>query len=76
MAAETHLLEYIRLSKRLDAEYCVIHCGYHFSLFKDTVMTHLIQTLSAAVRLAEELQLPLVIENMNRVHPDCEIVYL
>lgn len=75
-ASEEHLLEYIRLSKELSAEYCVIHCGYHFSLFKEVVMENLLRTLRAAVRLAEKIRLPLVIENMNVVHPDCEIVYL
>lgn len=75
-AAEAHLIEYIRLAKRLAAEYCVIHCGFHFSLFPDAVMMALLQTLRAAVEVAEVLEMPLVIENMNRVHPDCEIVYL
>jgi sugar phosphate isomerase/epimerase len=75
-ASEQHLLDYIHLAKQLEAEYCVIHCGFHFSLFQDAVMAALLQTLRAAVTVAEELALPLVIENMNRVHPDCEIVYL
>jgi sugar phosphate isomerase/epimerase len=39
-------------------------------------MESLFKTLRAAVRLAEEVDVPLVIENMNRVHPECEIVYL
>jgi len=75
-ASEQHLLEYVRLSKELSAEYCVIHCGYHFNLFREVVMESLLKTLRAAVRLAEKLNLPLVVENMNLVHPDCEIVYL
>jgi len=75
-ASERHLLNYINLSKRIGAEYCVIHCGYHFSQFSETVMESLFKTFTAATELAEELRLPLVIENMNRVHPDSEIVYL
>ena len=74
--SERHLLDYIRLSKAIGAEYCVIHCGYHFSQFNDAVMESLFETFRAAVGLAEEIGLPLVIENMNRVHPDSEIVYL
>ena len=31
--SEEHLLEYIRLSSEIAAEYCVIHCGYHFCMF-------------------------------------------
>jgi len=75
-ASERHLLDYIKLSKSIGAEYCVIHCGYHFSQFKDVVMESLFKTFRAAVGLAEEIELPLVIENMNRLHPDSEIVYL
>jgi sugar phosphate isomerase/epimerase len=75
-ASEQHLLDYIKLSKVIGAEYCVIHCGYHFSQFKDLVMENLFKTFRPAVKLAEDLDLPLVIENMNAVHPDSEIVYL
>lgn len=70
------VLEYIRLTKEIGAEYCMIHCGYHFSQHMDTVMESLFKTFRATVGLAEELEMPLVIENMNAVHPDSEIVYL
>jgi sugar phosphate isomerase/epimerase len=75
-ASEQHLLDYITLSKDIGAEYCVIHCGYYFSKYKDAVMQALFKTFRPAVKLAEELDLPLVIENMNAVHPDSEVVYL
>ncbi len=75
-ASEEHLLDYIKLSSDISAEYCVIHCGYHFSMFRELVMECLFNTFRAAVDLAEELKLPLVIENMNAVHPESEIVYL
>jgi sugar phosphate isomerase/epimerase len=75
-ASEQHLLDYITLSKDIGAEYCVIHCGYYFSKFKDVVMQNLFKTFRPAVKLAEELDVPLVIENMNAVHPDSEMVYL
>jgi len=75
-ASERHLLGYINLSKAIGAEYCVIHCGYHFSQLRKAVMESLLKTLTAAIELAEALRLPLVIENMNRVHPESEIVYL
>jgi sugar phosphate isomerase/epimerase len=74
-ASEQHLLDYITLSKDIGAEYCVIHCGY-YSKYKEAVMQNLFKTFRPAVKLAEELDLPLVIENMNAVHPDSEIVYL
>ena len=39
-------------------------------------MKNLFETFRAGITLAEELDVPLVIENMNAVHPDSEIVYL
>ena len=75
-ASEEHLLEYIHLTEEIGAEYCVIHCGYYFSQFHEFVMENLFETFRAGVALAEELDIPLVIENMNAVHPDSEIVYL
>lgn len=75
-AVEKHLLQYIELAYRLEAEYLVLHFGYHFSLFMDEVFQSLIQTFTPVVQLAEKYGLPIGIENMNKVHEDCEIAYL
>jgi len=75
-AVEKHLLSYVELAHRLEAEYLVLHFGYHFSLFLDEVFKSLIQTYTPVVQLAEEYDLPIGIENMNKVHEDCEIAYL
>jgi len=34
-AVEKHLIKYMELAHRLEAEYLVLHFGYHFSLFLD-----------------------------------------
>ncbi|MBW2440972.1 MAG: sugar phosphate isomerase/epimerase [Deltaproteobacteria bacterium] len=71
-----HLIDYVELSRRLKAEYLVLHFGYHFSLHLDEVFRCLIETYKPVVELAEKYEIPIGIENMNQVHEDCEIVYL
>ena len=71
-----HLIDYVELSRRLGAEYLVLHFGYHFSLFMDEVFRCLIETYKPVVDLAEKYEIPIGIENMNQVHEECEIVYL
>jgi len=75
-AVEKYLLGYVELAHRLEAEYLVLHFGYHFSLFLDEVFQSLIKTFTPVVELAERYDIPIGIENMNKVHEDCEIVYL
>jgi len=75
-AVGKYLLNYVELAHRLEAEYLVLHFGYHFSLFLDEVFQSLIRTFTPVVELAEKYNMPIGIENMNKVHEDCEIVYL
>ncbi|MBZ5672335.1 MAG: sugar phosphate isomerase/epimerase [Acidobacteriia bacterium] len=75
-AVEKYLLGYVELARKLEAEYLVLHFGYHFSLFMDDVFAALIQTFKPVVALAEKYAIPIGIENMNNVHEDCEIAYL
>ena len=75
-AVEKHLLDYVELAHQLEAEYLVLHFGYHFSLFLDEVFRCLIQTFTPVVELAENYDIPIGIENMNKIHEDAEIVYL
>lgn len=75
-AVEQHLLNYVELAHQLEAEYLVLHFGYHFSLFLEEVFQSLIKTFTPVVELAEKYGIPIGIENMNKVHIDCEIVYL
>ncbi len=73
---EKYLLGYVELAHRLEAEYLVLHFGYHFSLFMDDVFASLIRTFTPVVQLAEKYDIPIGIENMNKVHENCEIAYL
>lgn len=54
----------------------MIHCGYHFSQFMEATYEALLTTFRRVVEEAEKLNMPMMIENMNRLHPDCEINYL
>ena len=76
VAAQQHLLDYVQLAHDLGAEYIVLHFGYHFSLFMDEVFRCLIDTYGPVVELAEKYELPIGIENMNKMHKDCEVAYL
>jgi len=75
-AAQQHLLAYVELAHQLEAEYVVLHFGYHFSLFRDYVFECLTKTYEPVVELAERYSLPIGIENMNKVHEEAEIAYL
>lgn len=76
VAAQQHLLDYVQLAHDMEAEYIVLHFGYHFSLFMDEVFRCLIDTYKPVVELAEKYELPIGIENMNKMHEDCEVAYL
>lgn len=76
VAVKQHLLDYVQLAHDLEAEYLVLHFGYHFSLFMDEVFRCLIDTYRPVVELAEKYALPIGIENMNLMHEDCEVAYL
>ena len=75
-AVQQHLIDYVELAHQLEAEYVVLHFGYHFSLFMDAVFENLIKTYRPVVELAEKYKLPIGIENMNKIHEEAEIAYL
>jgi sugar phosphate isomerase/epimerase len=75
-AAETHLREYVDLTKALGCEYLVVHCGFHFSAYLDRVRAALYETMARCVEYGEKRKVPLVIENMNRLPGDSEFQYL
>ena len=75
-AVQRHLMDYVELAHQLEAEYVVLHFGYHFSLFMDHVFECLIRTYTPVVELAEKYKLPIGIENMNKIHEEAEIAYL
>jgi sugar phosphate isomerase/epimerase len=75
-AALDHLREYVDLTAALGCEYLVVHCGFHFSAYLDTVRAALYETMARAVAYGERRRVPLVIENMNQLPGDSEFQYL
>jgi sugar phosphate isomerase/epimerase len=75
-AAAAHLREYVDLTAALGCEYLVVHCGFHFSVYLDTVRKALRDVMAGAVDYAERRRVPLVIENMNPLPGDSEFQYL
>jgi sugar phosphate isomerase/epimerase len=75
-AALTHLREYVDLTHALGCEYLVVHCGFHFSAYLETVRAALYETMARAVEYGERRRIPLVIENMNPLPGDSEFQYL
>jgi sugar phosphate isomerase/epimerase len=75
-AALAHLREYVDLTAALGCEYLVVHCGFHFSAYLDTVHGALYETMARAVEYGERRRVPLVIENMNPLPGDSEFQYL
>lgn len=76
LASEQHLVEYVQLAAKLEAENLVVHLGFHFSQYMEDTYSALLQTYRTVVGEAERLKMPLVIENMNLLSPDAEIRYL
>jgi sugar phosphate isomerase/epimerase len=75
-AALAHLREYVDLTAALGCEYLVVHCGFHFSAYLDTVHAALYETMARSVEYGERRRVPIVIENMNRLPGDSEFQYL
>jgi sugar phosphate isomerase/epimerase len=75
-AAVAHLREYVDLTAALGCEYLVVHCGFHFSAYLDSVHAALYETMARSVEYGERRRVPLVIENMNRLPGDSEFQYL
>lgn len=76
LAAEQHLIEYVQLASKLGAENLVVHLGFHFSQYMEETYAALLRTFRTVVAEAERLDVPLVIENMNKLSDDSEINYL
>lgn len=76
LASEQHLIEYVQLAAKLEAENLVVHLGFHFSQYMEDTYAALLKTYRRVVDEAERLKMPLVIENMNLLSPDAEIRYL
>jgi protein FrlC len=62
-----HFKEFIDLARGIGARYLIIHCGVYFRQFRPRVEECLVQTLKEITGYAERWEIPLLIENMNRI---------
>ena len=75
-AADQYIRAYIDMAVRLDAEWIVVHAGYHFTSDYDQRMQAGLERLQRAAAYAEEKGAHLLLENMNREPEDAEVNYL
>lgn len=75
-AADRYLRAYCDLSVALDAEWIVVHAGYHFSSDKTLRMRASLERLERATEYAEKAGARLLLENLNREPEHAEVHYL
>ena len=75
-ATDRYLTSYIDLSKRLAAEWIVVHAGYHFTADKKLRMEAAVERLKRASAYAERQNALLLLENMNNEPEHAEVRYL
>ena len=75
-AADQYLHAYIDMATRLDAEWIVVHAGFHFTADYEQRKRAGMERLQRASEYAEEKGVHLLLENMNREPIDAEVNYL
>ena len=75
-AVDAYLEAYIRASARLEAEWIVVHAGYHFTADKQQRMAVSLARLERLSRVAEEVGAKLLLENLNWEPDLAEVHYL
>jgi len=75
-AADQYLRAYIDMATRLDAEWVVVHAGFHFTADYEQRKHAGLARLQRASAYAEEKGVQLLLENMNREPQDAEVNYL
>ncbi len=75
-AADQYLRAYIDMANRLDAEWIVVHAGFHFTADYEQRKQASLERLQWASAYAEEKDVHLLLENMNREPEDAEVNYL
>ncbi len=75
-AVDRYLEENIRLAGRLGARWVVVHGGYHFSSDVERRKEAALQRLQRALEWAEEVGVPLWLENHNIEPQDAEVHYM
>ncbi len=75
-AADEYLQAYIDMARRLDAEWVVVHAGFHFTADYEQRKQASLERLQRASTYAEDKGVQLLLENMNREPEDAEVNYL
>jgi sugar phosphate isomerase/epimerase len=75
-AVDQYLRGYMDVSKRLGAEWIVVHAGYHFGSDKPARMRAGLERLKRAADYAEKVGATLLLENLNKEPEDAEVHYL
>jgi sugar phosphate isomerase/epimerase len=75
-AADRYLQAYMDLAVKLDAEWIVVHAGYHFTSDKKPRMQASLDRLARAAHYAEKTGTKLLLENLNREPERAEVKYL
>jgi sugar phosphate isomerase/epimerase len=75
-AVDRYLQGYMDVSKRLGAEWIVVHAGYHFGSDKAARMRAGLERLKRAAEYAHRIGASLLLENLNKEPEDAEVHYL
>ncbi|MEQ9125580.1 MAG: TIM barrel protein [Alphaproteobacteria bacterium] len=75
-AADAYLMAYVDLADRLQAEWVVVHGGYHFTDDKGRRREAAIDRLKRATAYAEERNVLLLLENLNGEPERAEVHYM
>ena len=75
-AADEYLQACIDMATRLDAEWIVVHAGFHFTADYEQRKQASLERLQQASSYAEDKGVHLLLENMNRESEDAEVNYL
>ena len=75
-AADKYLEAYIDMATRLNAEWIVVHAGFHFTADYEQRKQASLERLQRASSYAEDRGVHLLLENMNREPEDAEVNYL
>ena len=75
-AADQYLAAYVSLAARLGAKWVIVHGGYHFTSDKELRKEASIVRLSRTLRLAEETNVLLLLENLNGEPERAEVHYM
>jgi sugar phosphate isomerase/epimerase len=75
-AVDEYLKGYIDVSRRLGAQWIVVHAGYHFGADKPARMRAGLERLRRAANYAHTAGATLLLENLNKEPEDAEVHYL